>query len=564
MATPQRIYALPLHLANQIAAGEVIERPASVLKELVENSIDAGASEITVHIEGAGSKLIRVQDNGHGIHPDDLALALSRHATSKLSSTEQLSQIESLGFRGEALPSISSISQLTLSSKQGTAEHAWQYQANTESLHPTTHPNGTTIEVRDLFFNVPARRHFLKGDKTELNQLITTLYRLALSQFDTAFQGIFSNSNDLKLPAAKTTQQRQQRIAKICGKAFLNNSLYLEQTFDDIQLQGWIASNEGHRSQTDVQYFFINGRVIRDRVINHAIRQAYANTIPEGRHPAFVLYLIMPLDRVDINVHPTKHEVRFRDARLIHGLINKAIEEALGLQNDVSNSDQQSGEQQGALYPSPRLTESAPKSSQLAEATPRYAQQGNAATGPKNTSFGTPLALLEQRYLLTQINGQYALLDLQLAEQQLRQQQFQHALKTDTLSTRPILVPIKLTLSATIIALFKQGQPTLKLLGFDYVLTKQQLQIKVIPSLFAHGSLPHLFARLAAKLQPEHQLDDITQILQQLLPLIPLHNLDHAVDILAELNPLSTPPEWHRELNSDALKDLFQPSKTES
>ncbi|MFT7235450.1 MAG: DNA mismatch repair protein MutL, partial [Methylophagaceae bacterium] len=199
MIEPQRIHPLPLHLANQIAAGEVIERPASVVKELIENSLDAGATDISIHIDGAGSKLIRIRDNGHGIHPDDLPLALSRHATSKLTSTEQLSHIESLGFRGEALPSISSISQLTVSSKQSSIEHAWQFNANNKTLQPTAHPDGTTVEVRDLFFNVPARRHFLKGDKTELNHIVNTLHRLALSQFETSFHGYLSNTHDLKL-----------------------------------------------------------------------------------------------------------------------------------------------------------------------------------------------------------------------------------------------------------------------------------------------------------------------------------------------------------------------------
>ncbi|MCL4147764.1 UNVERIFIED_CONTAM: hypothetical protein GTU68_014746 [Idotea baltica] len=560
--TPKRIHALPLHLANQIAAGEVIERPASVLKELIENSLDAGATDIIVHIEGAGSKLIRVQDNGHGIHPDDLALALSRHATSKLSSTEQLSQISSLGFRGEALPSISSISQLTLSSKQASNEHAWQYQAHNEVLLPTTHPEGTTIEVRDLFFNMPARRHFLKGDKTELNHILTTLNRLALSQFDTAFSGTFAHSNDLKLPAAKTSEQRQQRIAKICGKPFLNHSLYITQTFDDIELQGWIASDEGHRPQTDVQYFFINGRVIRDRLINHAIRQAYVNRIPEGRYPAFVLYLTMPLDRIDINVHPTKHEVRFRDGRLIHGLINKAIQEALSEQNDLSNVGQQSIETQTTLPSSANPPESSSKLTHISEAKTHYTQHVIKESNQSHSSFGAALALLEQRYLLTQKNGQHALLDIQFAEKQLRQQQFQQAIKTGTLSTRPILVPIKLSLPTSTLTQFKQCQSALKQFGFDYALTTQHLHIKTIPSLFAPCSLPQLFEDLAAKISLNSTGIEFVSLLQALLPTNTILTLEHASEILTQLDPLSIAPEWHCELNGDRLQNLFKPLKT--
>ena len=555
MTAPQRIHALPLHLANQIAAGEVIERPASVVKELIENSLDAGATYITIHIDGAGSKLIKITDNGHGIHPEDLPLALSRHATSKLSTSEQLSHIASLGFRGEALPSIASISQLSLHSKQTDNEHAWQYQANNDTTQPTTHPNGTTIEVRDLFFNVPARRRFLKGDKTEHHHILTTLNRLALSQFDVGFHGHFSNANDFKLPAATTAEQRQQRVAKICGKSFVENSLYIEQTYDDIQLHGWIASTQGHRPQTDVHYFFINGRVIRDRVINHAIRQAYAELIPEGRYPAFVLYLTMPLDRVDINVHPTKHEVRFRDARLIHGLINKAISEALNqTQNNIDNSST-APLQQTSLIPETQKpqTDTIPT---ISEAKPRYTPSPS-LKATANPHFGTAISLLAQRYLLTQKEDMHWLLDLQTAAQQLRQQQFQQAIESDTLSARPILVPIKLKLSNEQLDTFRQQEAALQKFGFSYALTKQQLQITTIPSLFAHSPLPDLFDKLASALRKQSNSSELSQLLQQLLPLIPIQSLDQALQIFPQLNGLPNTTNWARQLNVDTLEDLF-------
>ena len=555
MTAPQRIHALPLHLANQIAAGEVIERPASVVKELIENSLDAGATYITIHIDGAGSKLIKITDNGHGIHPEDLPLALSRHATSKLSTSEQLSHIASLGFRGEALPSIASISQLSLHSKQTDNEHAWQYQANNDATQPTTHPNGTTIEVRDLFFNVPARRRFLKGDKTEHHHILTTLNRLALSQFDVGFHGHFSNANDFKLPAATTAEQRQQRVAKICGKSFVENSLYIEQAYDDIQLHGWIASTQGHRPQTDVHYFFINGRVIRDRVINHAIRQAYAELIPEGRYPAFVLYLTMPLDRVDINVHPTKHEVRFRDARLIHGLINKAISEALNqTQNNIDNSST-APLQQTSLIPETQKpqTDTIPT---ISEAKPRYTPSPS-LKATANPHFGTAISLLAQRYLLTQKEDMHWLLDLQTAAQQLRQQQFQQAIESDTLSARPILVPIKLKLSNEQLDTFRQQEAALQKFGFSYALTRQQLQITTIPSLFAHSPLPDLFDKLASALRKQSNSSELSQLLQQLLPLIPIQSLDQALQIFPQLNGLPNTTNWARQLNVDTLEDLF-------
>lgn len=556
MTEPQRILPLPLHLANQIAAGEVIERPASVVKELIENSLDAGATDITIHIEGAGSKLIRIKDNGHGIHPDDLPLALSRHATSKLTSTEQLSHIASLGFRGEALPSIASIAQLTLSSKQPNNEHAWQYDASHETSHPTTHPDGTTIEIRDLFFNVPARRHFLKGDKTELNHIVTTLHRLALSQFETGFHGQLSASNNLKLPAAKTNEQRQQRIAKICGKTFLNNSLYIKQSYDDIELHGWVATAEGHRPQTDVHYFFINGRVIRDRVINHAIRQAYADYIPDGRYPAFVLYLTMPLDRLDINVHPTKHEVRFRDARLIHGLINKALSDALSQKGEIKDrSEPEKQAQQDLLKPIPTSDPAAPQST-IAETKQNY-ERASPSTASPDTNFGTAVALLEERYLLTRTQEQHLLLDIQTAERQLRQQQFQHAIDNNTLSSRPILVPIKLTMTAQEIKALDLQQTSLQQFGFAYNLNDDQLHITAIPSLFAQCHLPQLFKNLAQEVKAKTDNAHLRRILQQLLPVLTIQTLEQALQILPQLSELPITQKWVRALDNETLKRLF-------
>jgi DNA mismatch repair protein MutL len=549
MTNTSRIHALPLHLANQIAAGEVIERPASVVKELIENSLDAGATEIVVNIEGAGSQSIQIRDNGQGIHPDDLTLALSRHATSKLDSTEQLSHIASLGFRGEALPSIASISRLTLSSKQAQNDHAWQLAAHTDELTPITHPQGTTVEVRELFFNVPARRHFLKGDKTELNHIVTTLHRLALSQFDTGFQCHFSANSTLKLPRAITAEQRQQRIGKICGKTFLTHSLYIEQDYDDIKLQGWLANAEGHRPQTDVHHFFINGRVIRDRVINHAIRQAYSDFIPAGRYPAFVLYLTMPLDRVDINVHPTKHEVRFRDARLIHGLINKAIHDALGAQP-----------QQGEVgdIPRPIIENTATPERRVAETSSSYNPTPKTAMSKDTTPFGTVINLLSQRYVLTQSEQGPLLIDLQTAEQQLRQQQFQHAVTTNTLSSRPILVPIKLDIDPQHIDALSHHQNQLRELGLDFTIKAKQVLIKTIPSLFAHIDISQLIDTLSNQLSTKTTSDQLIALMQQQLPLIDIQSIEQAQTILKQIVTLAISPNWHRQVDKATLHSLFQ------
>ena len=552
----QRIHALPLHLANQIAAGEVIERPASVVKELVENSLDAGANQLHIDIEGAGSKLIRVRDNGIGIHPEDLALALSRHATSKLHSSEQLSHISSLGFRGEALSSISSVSRLTLTSRQADSECAWQLSGDESSqISPAAHPLGTTLEIRDLFFNLPARRHFLRSNKTELNHILTTLQRLALSQFEVEFQCVLSTNSSLKLPAAITLEQQQQRIAKICGKNFINNSLFIEQDYDDIKLKGWLGKADAHRPQTDVQYFFINGRVIRDRVITHAIRQAYADKIPSGRQPAYVLYLTIPLDRVDINVHPTKHEVRFRDARLIHGLLTSALQEALSTEvKETINLDAK------VVSPTPHNLQHS-LLPHVAEPSVQY-QRANKThlldTETNEDTFGKVITLLEQRYAITQSTHEIWLIDLQHAEQMLRRQQLHHAIQTNTLSSRPILVPITLQLSDEIINIAIEQTARLESVGVKLQALENGLLIKSIPSLLAQTDIKLLIQALLTALT-HHEIDkgSLSNILQQHLPLIAINQLEQATQIIRQLNDLTIDKSWCRQLDKQTLNSLF-------
>ncbi len=563
MSDMPRIHALPLHLANQIAAGEVIERPASVVKELVENSLDAGADQIFIDIEGAGNKLIRVRDNGLGIHPEDLPLALSRHATSKLHSSEQLSHIASLGFRGEALPSISSVSRLTLISRQADSDYAWQLTGDqNNAISPAAHPQGTTLEIRDLFFNLPARRHFLRSNKTEQNHILTTLQRLALSQFSVGFQCQLSATISLKLPAAITLTQQQQRIAKICGKNFINNSLFIEQDYDDIKLEGWLGKADAHRPQTDVQYFFINGRVIRDRVITHAIRQAYSDKIPAGRQPAYVLYLTIPLDRVDINVHPTKHEVRFRDARLIHGLLTSALQQALTHEAIIEPMPEPLSEQASQNAPPiSRRSNHPSEQSQIAEHTLDYQLPIVSKSQFKESitaKFGQAITLIEQRYVLTKSSQSSFLIDLQQAEQQLRRQQLQHAIETNTLSTRPILVPISLPVDNKLIALASQYETLLESVGVKLQPQPSALSIRSIPSLLAQTDLKALVQSLLTALN-NAQTDkaSLANILQQQLPLIAISQLEQATQLLLQLNEFSIEAPWCRRLDQQTLNSLF-------
>ena len=549
MSASNRIQSLPLHLANQIAAGEVIERPASVVKELVENSMDAGANQIFIDIEGAGSQLIRVRDNGEGIHQDDLSLALSRHATSKLHSSDQLSHIASLGFRGEALPSIASISQLSLSSRQHDDECGWQISTNIDTIAPVAHPIGTTVEVRDLFFNVPARRHFLRGNKTEQHHITTSIHRLALCQFEIGFQCQLSASSNIKLPIASTPEQRQQRIAKICGKAFINNSLYIQQQYDEIELKGWLGNEQAHRPQTDVNYFYINGRVIRDRVINHAIRQAYSDLIPAGRYPAFVLYLTMPLDRVDINVHPTKHEVRFRDARLVHGLISRAIQDALTSLPTTALMDN----------PIPGSSNALHSNDHIAEQALQYQKQPTPASSTSATNnFGSITTLLQQRYVITQSQQDLFLIDLQQAEHSLRQQQLQLAIETDSLSSRPILVPIKVYLLTEQHQAVINNQDMLLSLGISFQNYDEYLLIKSIPSLLAQVDIKQLIHSIAITLSNgPTSIEQIMAVFEQQLPLIMIQSLQHAESIIKQLGLLDNSTAWCRRLDQKTLSSLF-------
>ena len=324
------IRQLPGHLINQIAAGEVVERPASVVKELVENSLDAGARAISIDIQAGGQKLIRIRDDGSGIPPDEIALALSRHATSKISSLDDLEAVASLGFRGEALPSIASVARLSLTSNQG--DSAWQVDADNGQVSdpsPAAHPPGTTVEVHDLFYNTPARRKFLRTERTEFGHIDKWIRRLALARPDVAFSVTHNGRSVLNLKAAPDDDSRIRRIGKICGDAFASQAISVQRESDSMALSGYIGLPTYNRSQADMQFWFVNGRSISDKTLNHAARHAYRDVLFHGRFPAYVLYLSMDPALVDANAHPAKHEVRFRDGRSVHGFVAQAIEHLL-------------------------------------------------------------------------------------------------------------------------------------------------------------------------------------------------------------------------------------------
>jgi DNA mismatch repair protein MutL len=337
----KRIHLLSPRLANQIAAGEVVERPANIIKELVENSLDADSSRIEIDVEQGGIKLLRIRDDGHGIPKDDLPLALSRHATSKISTLDDLEAVSSLGFRGEALASISSVSRLTMTSatapKEGEPEgdsgQAWQVEVEgremAASIKPAAHPKGTTLEVRDLFFNTPARRKFLRTEKTEFNHVDEYFKRLALSRYDVAFSLRHNQKVIHSLRPATRGIDKEKRVAALLGPKFIDAALHIDSEAAGLGLTGWVGLPTFSRSQADMQYFFVNGRIVRDRLVAHAIKQAYRDVLYHGRQPAFVLYLTVDPALVDVNVHPTKHEVRFRDGRLVHDYLFRTLHKAL-------------------------------------------------------------------------------------------------------------------------------------------------------------------------------------------------------------------------------------------
>jgi DNA mismatch repair protein MutL len=319
-------------LINQIAAGEVIERPASVVKELVENALDAQAKRIEVELERGGAGLIRIRDDGTGIQPEEIALALARHATSKIASLDDLESVATLGFRGEALPSIASVSRLSLISRSASAAHAWSVDARDGAVAapmPASHPLGTSVEVRDLFFNVPARRKFLRSENTEYQHIVRMLERLALSRFEVGFTLVHNGKTVWSLPAAHGAPERLARVAKLCGEDFAGHVIELNYDTESLRLSGWLGLPTFSRSQADLQFAYLNGRFVRDKLLAGAVRLAYRDVLFHGRFPAYLLYLNLDPTLVDVNAHPQKLEVRFRDSRRIHDFVFRTLERVL-------------------------------------------------------------------------------------------------------------------------------------------------------------------------------------------------------------------------------------------
>ena len=460
------IRVLPEQLIHQIAAGEVVERPASVVKELVENSLDAGATSIEIDIEGGGASLVRVRDDGAGIAADELALALARHATSKIGRIEDLEAVRTLGFRGEALPSIASVSRMRMISRPADAPVAAAVSAADGELSapaPQPHPPGTTVEVRDLFFNVPARRKFLRAERTELGQVERLVERLALSRFDVGFRLLSARRTLADHPPARDERARDARVAAVLGDEFIRHALKLEHDGAGMRLHGWFCLPTYARSQADQQHFFLNGRPLRDRLVSSAVRLAYRDVLYHGRHPAYVLYLEMDPARVDVNAHPQKLEVRFREPGLVHDFIFRTLERALAETRPVQPA--------AVAIPAARFDSGGPWRDEgpgtsaldlygalaggVRDAGPPAAdpsgttEAGSVATAMPGVEhpLGYAIAQLHGIYILAQAQGGLVLVDMHAAHERTTYERLKSALGAERIASQPLLVPVAMAVS---------------------------------------------------------------------------------------------------------------------
>ena len=570
----RKIKLLSPRLANQIAAGEVVERPSSVIKELLENSLDAGATRLDIDVEEGGIKLMRVRDNGGGIDKDDLPLALSRHATSKIYDLDDLEAVATLGFRGEALASISSVARLALISSTNEESAGWQVVAEGRDMEtqvsPAPHPRGTTVEVRDLFFNTPARRKFLRSEKTEYSHLEEVVKRLALSRFDVAFNLRHNGRAIYAWRAGDSQLEQERRVAQVCGPAFMENALFIDIERGNLRLWGWVAQPTFSRSQADLQHFYVNGRAIRDKLVSHAVRQAYQDVLYHGRHPAFVLYLELDPATVDVNVHPTKHEVRFRDNRSVHDFIysslhhtlakvrpedtlaRKALEQAGADEGQGQNAyalQQRSAVQgiaagefrgQGAISFAPPsagayrpLTPVAPETvreqmSVYGELLSPSSQPFAPALPPTPTEdippLGYALAQLKGIYILAENAQGLIVVDMHAAHERITYERMKTAFACGGLQTQPLLVPESIAVSEKEADCAEQFADIFKSLGFELQRAgPETLLIRQLPVVLNRASVEQLVRDVLADLIEHGSSERIQHHINEILATMACH-----------------------------------------
>ena len=543
-----RIHSLPTELVNQIAAGEVIERPASVVKELVENSLDAGARRIEIDIEDGGARLIRVRDDGAGIEAEDLPLAISAHATSKIASFEDLEKVGTLGFRGEALPSIASVSRFALTSRTATAENAIRIEVDGGKPHsqrPAQHAPGTSVEIRDLFYNLPARRKFLRAERTEFNHIDDLVRSIALAR-DAVEIRLSNNGKVVRLyKPLRDAAEASRRIADVLGEEFVGNSLRVEHSGAGMRLSGWVGLPTASRSQADQQYFHVNGRLVRDRVVAHAVRQAYADVLFHGRHPAFVLFLELDPQGVDVNVHPAKSEVRFRESRLVHDFLYRSLHEALsgaraGMQpTDDAGRDpvagdamqrpflrHQSGFRLGVGEPLADYAALLGTPSATAAAVHRDSHVAGTAD-PSDTDIpplGFAIAQLHGVFVLAQNAHGLILVDMHAAHERITYERLKLAREGEGIRSQMLLVPLMIALSEREAGLVEEHGERFGELGFEIVRSGLQgVTVRRVPTLLAGGDVSQLVRDVIADLAAHGSTRRIEEAGNELLSTMACH-----------------------------------------
>lgn len=518
IATSHRIQILPDILANQIAAGEVIERPASVIKELLENSIDAGATDIRVDIDAGGTGLIRVRDNGYGIHRDDLELALQSHATSKIRQQSDLHHITSLGFRGEALSSIASVARFQLISRLQGAGQAWQISrdplAGDSELKPASHPPGTTVVVEDLFHAVPARRKFLRSERTEFLHILEMIRRIALSRSDVGIR--LSHNGKQVFYARAENSNHANLIRTVMGDSFSRSARTIDNSSTDMRLWGWLGTENQSRSQTDRQYFYFNGRMIRDKQVNHAIRMAYEGILPAGRFPTFVIYMEAEPGLADVNVHPTKYEIRFRNARDVHDFIYTS------LKNSLTGEDRLfSGHGHGNGHTIREQSRST--SGRMVGDQPQFyrvlSESGQtAATATEAAPLGQPLAQLFNRFILTQRDDQWLLIDSHQARRHIVNYRMSAVTDAAPARQRPLLVPVVIELPAAQAELVDRHAGMIKRYGLSLErYAPDAVIVRAIPALMPEVELQQLVRDILTGIGSARDTESLPDILVQVL-----------------------------------------------
>jgi DNA mismatch repair protein MutL len=594
------IRVLPPQLISQIAAGELVERPASVLKELLENSLDAGATRIAIDLEQGGVKRLRVTDNGCGILKDELALALSRHATSKLGTLEDLARVSSLGFRGEALPSIASVSRLTLTSCQAGERAGWRIASDGgerfEPVRPAAQATGTSVEVRDLFFNVPARRKFLRTERTELGHAESVVRRIALSRFEVALE-LTHNGRTLSRLRAATEETREQRLGEVCGARFVEQSIHLAHEAAGLQLRGWIGLPTCSRAQPDLQYFYVNGRMVRDKVLGHAVRQAYQDVLFHGRHPAYVLYLTLDPRLVDVNVHPTKHEVRFRESRLVHDFLFHTLKEAIARiqptqAGAVARTPAQDlvqaragayatflngGTEAAQTHPGLPLKVAETLDAYRAFYAPAEQEAGappmNASQARQAPPMGYALAQLHGIYILAQNAQGLVLVDMHAAHERILYERLKRDLDSAGIKVQTLLVPLTLAVSRAEAEVAEHHAAGFRAVGFELDrLGPETLALRQAPALLSGVDLEALVRDVLADLMAQARSDRLRVAINELLSTVACHGAvrAHRNLTVAEMNSLlrdmeATPrsgqcnhgrPTW-TQLSIEQLDKLF-------